>query len=373
MVVTNDKSRVEILGADGNPIRREMQRDRLASQYRQLRARYDAAVTDNLNRNHWANADLLSARAATNPNVRRRVRSRARYECLENNSFARGMILTMSNDVVGTGPNLRVEHSNRPAAQKLEANFRRWMRRVQLASTLRTAISSTVVDGEIYGVAATNPNVRNNVQLDVKLLEADYCTDTEFWQTDRREDGIEYDAAGYPVAYHFLEHHPGDTYPNGQLFKTKRLEADQVMHYFRKDRPGQRRGISWIVSALPLFALLRRYTLATCHAAETASNFAGVMFSKPDAVDGPEEVEAGDLIELTMRMMVTLPQGWELKQLEATQPTTTYKMFRDAVLCEIARCLNMPFNNGDQEAFFYETTHSNESTFNLRQASPIAN
>ena len=46
-----------------------------------------------------------------------------------------------------------------------------------------------------------------------------------------------------------------------------RVPAAAVIHYFRTDRPGQRRGIPEITPALPLFAQLRRYTLAVIAAA----------------------------------------------------------------------------------------------------------
>ena len=37
--------------------------------------------------------------------VRRMLRSRSRYE-VANNSYAKGVVLTLANDVVGTGPGL---------------------------------------------------------------------------------------------------------------------------------------------------------------------------------------------------------------------------------------------------------------------------
>ena len=69
---------------------------------RVLRARYDAAVTNDDNRRHWANADGLSANAANSAEVRRVLRNRARYE-VANNSYAGGIVLTLANDVIGTG------------------------------------------------------------------------------------------------------------------------------------------------------------------------------------------------------------------------------------------------------------------------------
>lgn len=60
-----------------------------------LRAKYDSALTTDNNRRHWSNADGLSASAANGPEVRRILRNRARYE-VANNSYARGIILTLA-------------------------------------------------------------------------------------------------------------------------------------------------------------------------------------------------------------------------------------------------------------------------------------
>ncbi len=68
-----------------------------------------------------------------------------------------------------------------------------------------------------------------------------------------------------------------------------------MIHYFRADRPGQSRGIPEITPALPLFAQLRRYTLAVLAAAETAADFAAVLYTDapangeadPSRADGP--------------------------------------------------------------------------------------
>src|SRR5664280_1741590 len=70
---------------------------------RMIRARFDSAQTTPDNMRHWAHADFLSANAAARPDVRRGLRSRARYE-VANNSDARGIVLTLANDVIGTGP-----------------------------------------------------------------------------------------------------------------------------------------------------------------------------------------------------------------------------------------------------------------------------
>ena len=72
-----------------------------------VRAKYDAAQTTPDNRRHWANADSLSPNAALTPQVRRTLRNRARYE-VANNSYAKGIVLTLANDTIGTGPRLQM-------------------------------------------------------------------------------------------------------------------------------------------------------------------------------------------------------------------------------------------------------------------------
>jgi capsid protein len=76
-----------------------------------------------------------------------------------------------------------------------------------------------------------------------------------------------------PVEYHVLKQHPGDvagSIPYGLDYD--RIPADSVIHWFRADRPGQTRGIPDITPALPLFAQLRRFTLAVKEDSETGAN-----------------------------------------------------------------------------------------------------
>ena len=87
--------------------------------YRLLRAKFDSAQTTEDNRRHWASADGLSADAAASAEVRRILRNRARYE-VANNAYARGIVLTLANDVVGTGPRLQMLTDNPDANRRIE-------------------------------------------------------------------------------------------------------------------------------------------------------------------------------------------------------------------------------------------------------------
>ena len=75
-----------------------------------------------------------------------------------------------------------------------------------------------------------------------------------------------------------------------------RVPAASMIHWFRADRPGQRRGLPDILPALPLFAQLRRYTLAVIAAAESAANIAVLM--KTNAPAGGEAAEVEPMTEM---------------------------------------------------------------------------
>jgi lambda family phage portal protein len=308
-----------------------------------IRGRYDAAATTEDNRRHWANADGLSANAANSPEVRRVLRNRARYE-VANNSYARGIVSTLANDVIGTGPRLQMLTPDAVANRFVEREFIRWAQAVRLAEKLRTMRVARAEDGEAFGILTNNERLDAPVTLDVKLVEADQVTTPDVTlDLPNAIDGIVFDGFGNPIEYHVLRNHPGDA--RALWDKTyDRLPARAVLHYFRCDRPGQCRGIPDITPALPLFAQLRRFTLAVLAAAETAADFAGILYTDAPANGEAESVEPMDTIELEKRALLTMPGGWKMSQLQAEQPATTYAEFKREILNEIARCLNMPYN-----------------------------
>jgi len=308
-----------------------------------VRGRFDAAQTTPDNRRHWASADHLSADAAASPEVRRTLRNRSRYE-VANNSYARGIVLTLANDVIGTGPRLQMLAESAETNRTIEAEFARWARAVDLPGKLRTMRMARAQDGEAFALLFSHPSLDGPVKLDIRLIEADQVTtpDLSFGRRDA-VDGIVLDEFGTPVEYHVLRQHPGDDRtPAGTQYD--RVPAASMIHWFRADRPGQNRGLPDILPALPLFAQLRRYTLAVIAAAESAANIAILMKTSAPAGGEAAEVEPMTEMEFAPNMAVFTPEGWEPSQIRAEQPATTYDMFKRELLNEIARCVNMPYN-----------------------------
>ena len=329
-----------------------------------LTGRYDAATTNLDNARHWAAADGLSSRAANSPEVRRTLRNRARYE-VANNSYARGITLTLANDLVGTGPRLQMLSDDGAANRFIERDFFAWADEIGLADKLRTMRLARASDGEAFALLIDNAAIEAPVKLDLRLIEADrVAAPTMALSQPRYIDGIAVDRSGNPVAYDILRQHPGDD-EFWTLADHDTVGAEFVIHYFRSERPEQYRGIPDITPALPLFAQLRRYTLAVLSAAETAAEFAGILYTDAPAGGEADQAEPFEPIELEKRMLLTMPGGWKMGQLKAEQPATSYKEFKEEILNEIARCLNMPFNvaAGNSREYNYASGRLDHQTY----------
>lgn len=334
---------------------------------RRVRASYDAASDSPDVDRWWANSDRLSVNSANILGVRQRLRWRARYE-VANNSYARGIVNTLANDTVGTGPRLQLLTPNAAANRQIERQFAAWAKAVRLAEKLRLLRVAKCQDGEAFALLSSNPKLPTEVQLDLRLVECDQVSTPEQDFSTAALDGIELDRYGNPTYYHLLHVHPGDVFQwavpfgGGGVYPFlnigfDRLPARRMIHWFRADRPGQARGIPELTSCLNLFAQLRRYTLAVLRSAEIAADFSALLETEapPDASDEADDPTPFEALEIERGMLTTLPAGSKLAQLRAEQPTTTYADFKHEILNEIARCLNVPFNiaAGNSERYNY--------------------
>lgn len=366
---------IEVMTASGPPDAQSTsrrvslsERSAGARAVRMIQALYDAAQTGRENTRHWANADALSADSANSPQVRQVLRSRARYE-VANNSYARGIANTLANYVVGTGPRLQLLSDDTAANRKVERMFNEWACEARLCEKLWTMRVSQIESGEAFGMLATNPRLDGPVQLDLRVIEADQVA-TPYMAAERLLDpygidGIEFDQFGNPLIYHVLRSHPGNTRAIGGLpFDHEKIDSEFMIHLFKVERPGQSRGIPEITAALPLFAMLRRYTLATLSAAENAASIGGVLHTTAPG-ETIAEVDPLDEFELDRSTFMSMPEGWTIEQMKAEQPVEGYSQFKKEILNEIARVLDMPFNvaAGNSSGYNYSSGRLDHQSF----------
>lgn len=329
--------------------------------------RYDAAQTTRDNVNHWLGAmDRLNADQSMSPAVRQTLRNRSRYE-VENNAYAKGVVLTLVGDMIGTGPRIQLGCDFEPhrgerlpetgqgntgsrayRATQIEDAFHSWADEIQLDEKLRSLKYAKTVDGEAFALIVADPKLStvkfNLVPIDAERVTAGFTASGTLAGTD----GIELDAVGRPTYYRVLR--------DGDLTGTPaRVAAANVIHWYRRDRPEQHRGIPELTASLPLFAQLRRYTLAVIASAETAADYAAVIYTDSPAGGEAYSATPFETLSLESRMATTLPDGWKLGQIKPEQPVTNYPQFKREILGEIGRALQMPVNivTGDSSQHNY--------------------
>ncbi|MEQ9407748.1 MAG: phage portal protein [Fuerstiella sp.] len=340
-----------------------------------------ASLTAGLNNadlgDHFAYTNSLSARAALSSDVRRKIRERFRFERTQN-SFLAGMVQSAANYAIGTGPRLQMMTDDRQKNREIETAFAWWARKIKLAEKLRTCVMSKI-EGESFGVMTANPWVRQQtgISLDFIPLEADQV-EYQPWSVAFEDDGgggIRYDAWDNPVFYPVQKAHPGDNKSFSASIHTEPdwVEREFMCHFFRVDRPGQRRGVCEWLSALPLFALYRRMTLAVLGNIENSANMSGVLESDAEFdADGnpanPFDNEDWFLsFPVVRRMLMTLPAGAKLKPWSAAQPSSQYDTFCRSLLREIARCTGQPYGvaAGDSSEYNYASVRKDDQGWHL--------
>jgi len=330
-----------------------------------LRASYDGTATATDDR-HWVNADGLSADAANSKTVRQTLRNRTRYE-VANGGYASGMIRALAVDMIATGPRLQMLHPSKAVNEQLEKEWQRWSKATRLAKTLRTMVKAKVTDGEAFAVLTHNSTLPTLSRLQLRLVEADQITTPFEKQTidSSQVDGIDFDNEGNPIRYWMLREHPGsDTFTTG-FGNADPVDAAAMIHWFTEDRPGQHRGIPDLTPSLRLFADHRRYLRAAIRAAETVAEIAAVMKTTQTPEDVGNVAEPMDTFDLEPGSVTVLPEGYELGQLRAEQPTTTYTQFNETIVTEEARPLLMPRNiaTGDSSSYNYASGRLDHQTY----------
>lgn len=314
-----------------------------------VRAKYDAAQTTNNNRRWWALADGLSAAKANNPTVRKKIRERSRYETA-NNCYAMSAVTILANAAIGSGPRLQIDGFTEADATQIESAFHSWAQATGLAEKLRIMRRAKAVDGEVFAVMSTNRAVPHPVKLDIQLYETEQiAAGSDADDAEKLSDGIRRDEFGNPISYNLLNVHPG----TGMATGSTAIPAESMIHYAHITRPGQVRGVSELTPALGLFGQLRAFTNATIAAAEKIANFAAVAYTEELGDDErADDVTPLESIEIENGMMTSLPRGWKLGQVKPEQPATTYGEFKNQIVTEVGRAMEIPFillsgNSGD--------------------------
>ncbi|MGE0450217.1 MAG: phage portal protein [Vicinamibacterales bacterium] len=234
----------------------------------------------------------LGANVATMSAPTLRTRCRDAYR---NDSWARAMVDTLVDDVIGWGIKPLSRAQDEPFRQAVQALWEDWSAvadadgMLDMAGLQAAAFREMVTGGECFiRLRRRQPGDGLPVPLQLQVLPAEICP-AEYTQRapgsgNEIRAGIEYDQIGRRVAYWMREADPGDDFSLASALGATlmhRVPVELVLHLFDPTRPGQRRGVPWLAPALVRLHELDKYSDATLLRLQIASMFA--VFLKRDA------------------------------------------------------------------------------------------
>lgn len=272
------------------------------------------------------------------------IRGQARY-LDENHDIVVGLLDKLEQKVVGP-KGIAVEpmpftvagEKHEEFAQELSRFFEKLSMAPDTTGTLTRGQVEQMVcrtwlrDGECFGkyIEGNVANFKHNtaVPFSVELLEPDFLP----FRSDKTNivQGIERNAWGQPLAFHFLKSHPGGNV--GYSSKTFRVPADRVQHIKLSKRIGQGRGMSILHAVITRLEDLKDYEESERVAARISAVLAAYIKKAPDSYGGKSS--SGDrLFELTPGMVFDdLMPGEEVGTVQSNRPSALLQPFRDSML-----------------------------------------
>jgi len=255
--------------------------------YTTFKARsYAAAQSDGPNQ-LWAPANMSADSEiwAGNAKVLARARDLAR-----NNEYVAGAVQTVAVNVVRQGIN--PQPLIKSSVKKLDARtnqaiidlWAKFVKEENLVEKTYLAVKHLIVDGEGLGKFVLQTAARK-FPLRIQMLESDQLDPTKYGLNQDgtfTKRGITLNTMNDPVRYWLYDYHPGDSTPFPFQYESIEVQADQVMHWFRRDRASQTRGISWLAPIINLVYNLGEYKDYEMIGAKVAAAF-GVFIKSPFA------------------------------------------------------------------------------------------
>lgn len=284
------------------------------------------------------------------------LRDRSR-DLVRNNAYAARAVSVIAASLVGYGIKTNISTPNKKNAKAIQAAFVAWSEskecdadgRHNLYGLQGLAARTIVESGEVL-VRRRWRRVSDGltVPLQLQVLEPDFIDTTKDGLKNGANEiiqGIEYDPLGRRVAYWLYEQHPGDAYSfSRNTFTSKRIPAEDILHVYRMDRPGQVRGVSWFAPVMLRLRDLDEYIDAQLVRQKIAACFTAFVYD----AEAPESTGASNTIELTERLepgaIEFLPAG---KQVTMNAPPAVqgYGEYMSVGLHEIAAGIGIPYES----------------------------
>lgn len=302
------------------------------------------------------------------------LRERSR-DLVRNAPLAGGAIHTVVTRTVGTGlamqPAIKREILELSEAQVEEWNettryrFQLWAesknadieRELNFYEIQELGFRSALENGDAFCLLPRRPAPYRQNALCLQLIEADRCSNPgHAGDSIKIAGGIEKNADGAVLNYHFSTAHPGDLTRITNEWTSvpaygSRTGRRNVLHLYRKLRIGQRRGVPYLAPVIETLKQLTTYTEAEIMAAVVSGMF--TVFVKSEDGEGLNPVaglggetgaQSSDSdVKLANGAIIDLAPGESIETANPGRPNANFDPFFLAIVRQIGVGLELPF------------------------------
>lgn len=298
------------------------------------------------------------------------MRARSRQLCRDNPHAAAFLNLLKVNVSGPDGIGLQAQYVN--SRNELHATFNRalelaWTRwgragsctadgRLSFAEFCQHCDALEAQDGEILVRGIVDPKLP--LGFGVEFIDPDRLDETLNQRPSNGLPeirlGVELGAYGRPVAYHIRPRHPNEPGGRTDTNRPVRVPATEILHRFIQVRPGQTRGVPWLVPVAIRLRLLDKWEEAALTAATIGAAKMGFFVDKRDeAGEGYETMTDADSGEDAGALSMTaepgvfgqLPPGMEFQSFDPDYPNIAFEQFERAMLRSIASGLGVSYTS----------------------------
>lgn len=234
------------------------------------------------------------------------LRDRSR-DLARNNRYGIRAITQIAGHMIGPGIMPIFVTDNESRRKKLNDLWRMWAENDVLGDFdeeqnvygLQGLIARTIAEsGECLVLRHWSKDTRLPIPLQLQVLEPDYIDSSH--DTGVRLKGEEFDCMGIQFnakrkksGYWLYDNHPGES---GIRASAELYPVKDIIHAFRRDRPGQIRGAPWLAPCVIDFRDFSDYEDAQLLRQKIAACFAAFI-NNPDGESTPEDLEELSRIE----------------------------------------------------------------------------
>ena len=285
------------------------------------RAFYNGAEITKVNRDFYSANSPFEQTAGSERDI---LRARARW-LHENNPIIANIDDSFINNVIGTGITLQSITGDTNLDTEIEKRFKIWSKAVNcdiacissFAEQQAQVFANRMTDGEIY----IYKTVGKDRQLKLQLIEADAL------YMFSGGNGITYNDVGKPLSYQFEDKNR----------KVVTIPAENIINYFKKERPTQQRGISEYKQAIIDIKNFSAYQSSTVQNARANADIAYTVETDRDPHDfNVKSSDDEELHDINGLMVYYLKAGEKINKHQNTTGGSGYGDFISTTIRTIA-------------------------------------